>query len=118
VTSWADGELAGRALCLEVGGDLGDEYAGDRRTENARVRLARPGMARGLPRCRPRCPAWATRAAFMPPPRNSRVPAMPAYAANWVSVAPGARQETRTPEPRTSSARAWVKDSTYALVAQ
>ena len=70
------------------------------------------GNDQGAARRKPSCPARATRPASITPHRNSRVLPMPACAANPVSVAPGARQETRTPEPRTSSARASVKDST------
>ena len=75
-------------------------------------------MIKVLPRCKPLAPGLGDAAGvYHAPPERPRA-RHAACAAKPVSVAPGARQDTRTPEPRTCSARASVNDSTYALVAQ
>jgi len=104
-------------LCL-VSSDLGNKNARGWAHGERQDAVAQAGNDQGLAPPQAIVPGPRNAPGVHRARRNDRVPSMPAYAANPVSVGPGARQETRTPEPRTSSARASVKDSTYAFVAQ
>jgi hypothetical protein len=113
------GEPPGRRLGLQVARHPGDKDARGQAHGERQDAVSQAGNDQGLAPLQAIAPGLGRRGRRRSRPAGTAAcpPCRPAPA-KPVSVAPGARQDTRTPEPRTSSARASVNDSTYAFVAQ
>ena len=104
-------------LCLHVAGDLGDKDSRGQAYAKRQGAVTQAGNNQSFTPPQAIVPGPGNAAGVHHAPPEQPAARRAGLRLNPVSVGPGARQETRTPEPRTSSARASVNDSTYAFVA-